>query len=294
MIVAVTGANGFIGSHLCRRLAGAGHETRALVRTSSSAFAGMRGVEQRVIGDLAQFDGWPAVLRAVDAVVHLAGYAHGRGSDDSVTAVNVKATVRAAQASTAHFIYVSTVKVHGEASRNRPFDERSTLTPYERYAVSKAAAEDALRTLRGVRLTVVRPPLVYGPGVRANFLALVGAIAKGIPLPLAAIRNRRSLIYAENLADALVACLERAQAVGRTYLVADGEALSTPALCHAIGRALGRPAHLFPVPAALIPVRSLTRSLEVDDSAIRRELGWQPPFSLEEGLRATAHWYRSR
>lgn len=294
MIVAVTGANGFIGSHLCRRLADAGHETRALVRAPAQSLAGLRSVEQRTIGDLAQFDGWAGVLRGADAVIHLAGYAHGRGDEAAINAVNVEATLRAAQASAARFIYVSTVKVHGETSGSRPFDERSALAPRERYAVSKAAAEDALRKLSDLRLTVVRPPLVYGPGVRANFLALLGAVARGFPLPLAGIRNQRSLIFVGNLADAMVACLERAQAVGRTYLVSDGEPVSTPALCEGMGRALGRRARLFPVPAALVPVRALIDSLEVDDSAIRRELAWRPPYSLDEGLRATAHWYRNR
>lgn len=294
MIVAVTGATGFIGHHLCRRLSDAGHKLRALVRAPAVALAGMHNVEQRVTGDLERFDDWPEALRDVDAVVYLAGYAHGRGKESSISAVNVDATLRAARASAARFVYVSTVKVHGEASGSRPFDEQSALNPQDRYAISKARAEAALRAVHGLRLTVLRPPLVYGPGVRANFLALLRAIARGIPLPLGAIRNRRSLLYVGNLADAIVSCVERAQAIGRTYVVADGEALSTPALCTAIGDALERRARVFAFPPALLPIRSLTSSLEVDDAAIRRDLGWRPPFSFEEGLCATARWYRSR
>jgi nucleoside-diphosphate-sugar epimerase len=120
------------------------------------------------------------------------------------------------------------------------------------------------------------------------------AIAHGWPLPLASIENRRSLVYVGNLCNAIAACLDSPAAPGKNFYVTDGEALSTPALCRAIGKALGRPARLFPFPAALLPVERLTGSLEVDDSVIRNELGWRPPFSLEEGLRATAEWYRSR
>jgi nucleoside-diphosphate-sugar epimerase len=295
MLVAVTGASGFVGRHVCRQLSEAGHRTRALVRAPTDALAGMRNVEQRVVGDLERFDDWPGALQDVAAVVHLAGYAHGRGSESSVAAVNVEATRRAALARASHFIYVSTVKVFGEASGSRSFDERSALNPQDRYAISKARAEAVLRAIPGLPLTVLRPPLVYGPGVRANFLTLLRAIASGVPLPLGAVRNRRSLLYVGNLAHAIVSCLERGQAaVGRTYIVSDGQAVSTPALCAAIGKALGRQARLFPFPSALVPIRSLTLSLEVDDVAIRRELGWRPPFSFEEGLRATAAWYRNR
>ncbi len=200
MIVAVTGATGFIGYHLCRQLGDAGHETRALVRSHSRALAGLRNVEQRVIGDLERLNDWPRALRGAHAAVHLAGHAHGRGSESSISVVNVEATLRAAQASAAHFVYVSTVKVHGETSGSRPLSEQAALNPRDRYAVSKARAEAALRSIPGLRLTVLRPPLVYGPGVKANFLALMGAIARGIPLPLAAVDNRRSLLYVGNLA----------------------------------------------------------------------------------------------
>jgi UDP-glucose 4-epimerase len=294
MIVAVTGATGFIGCHVCRRLSETGHEARALVRAWSATLAGMRGVEQRVIGDLAQFTDWPEALKGVDAVVHLAGYAHGRGTQSSISAVNIDATVRAARASAAHFVYISTVKVHGEASGSQPFDERSALNPMDRYAESKAKAEEALRALPGLPLTVLRPSLVYGPGVRANFLALLRAIDTGVPLPLGRIRNRRSLLYVGNLAHAIERCIERGQGVGRTYLLADGQPISTPELCVAIGQALGRRARLFPLPSMLLPFKSLTSSLEVDGAAIRRELAWRPPFTMEEGLRATADWYRRR
>jgi len=293
MIVAVTGANGFIGQEVCRQLSAAGHRTRALVRAPSAALRTLAGVDQRRIGDLARFADWTGALHGAEAVVHLAGHARSREAS-ALLEVNVNASVRAARAAgDAHFIFISTAKVHGEVSGERPFDEMSALRPGEGYAASKAMAEDALRAIPRLRLTVLRPPLVYGPGVRANFLALLAAIARGIPLPLARIRNRRSLIYVGNLAHAVRHCVDRPQSAGRTYLPSDGTATSTPELCRTIGRALGRPARLFPFPAALLP-NALAASFEVDDAAARRELGWCPSQTMEEGLRATAAWYRGR
>jgi len=155
-----------------------------------------------------------------------------------------------------------------------------------------------LSAIPGLRLSVIRPPLVYGPGVKGNFLLLLRAIARGWPLPLAALENRRSLVYAGNLADAVARCAEAPQAAGRSYLVCDGRARSTPELCRAIGGALGRPARLFPFPAHWLDLAEslgkLTHSLEVDDSAIRRELAWTPPHSFEAGLRETAAWFRAK
>ena len=281
MRIAVTGATGFIGSALCARLGGE-HEVRAVVREQT--------------GDLARFRDWPSVLGGMDAIVHLAAYAHGRGDAAALQAVNVEATRaagEAARAAGARFVFVSSIKVHGEHSV-APFHESSPLAPQDPYARSKAQAEAALRALAGLRLTVLRPPLVYGPGVKANFLSLMRAIARGWPLPLASIDNRRSVISVGNLVDAIARCLADERSIGRTYLVTDGEAPSTPALCRAIGAALERPARLFPFPPALLPLRQLTRSLEADASSIRGELGWRPPFTLAEGLRATARWYRGR
>ena len=291
MFVAVTGANGFIGREVCRQLVASGHRTRALVRTPSAELSGIDGIDQCAIGDLERFADWPRALCGAEAVVHLAGYARSRDAA-SLLELNVNASVRAAHAARdAHFIFMSTAKVHGEVSGARPFGEMSALRPGERYATSKAKAEEALRAIPRLRLTVLRPPLVYGPGVRANFRALLLAIAHGIPLPLAGIRNRRSLIFVGNLAHAVRHCVERPQSAGRAYLPADGAPTSTPELCLKIGRALGRPARFFPFPPALLP-RALAASLEVDDAAAQRELGWRPPFSMEEGLRVTADWYR--
>lgn len=275
MRVAVTGASGFIGRWLCTALTARGHEVRAL---------SLRKPEERLD------------LEGVGAVVHLAALVHQRGvAPASFRQANVdltRAVGAAAAAAGARLVFASTVKVHGEESV-QALTEASPLRPRDDYSLSKVQAEAELRSIPALQYVVLRPPLVYGPHVKANFLALMKAIARGIPLPLASIQNRRSLVYVGNLADAIVRCIADPRAAGRTYHVSDGAPMSTPALCGAIGAALGRPARLFPFPTRFVP-GPLRRSLEVDDQALRTELGWRPPFSVEEALRATADWYRSR
>ena len=260
MKVHVTGAGGFVGRNLVGALSRAGHEVL------------------------------PA-LAGADAIVHLAAIAHRRASRAELDQVNVRLAARVGQeaaAQGARLVFLSSVKVHGEQSQ-APFTERSRIAPQDAYAMSKVRAEDLLGSIPGLRLAILRPPLVYGPGVKANFLALMRAIARGWPLPLGAIDNRRSLIYVGNLADAIVRCLN----ADGTYLVCDGESVSTPGLCRELGAALGRPARLVPFPPALLP-RKLAASLELDDRAIRERLGWRPPYTRAEGLRATAQWYLAR
>ena len=275
--ILVTGATGFVGSAACPALAARGFNVRAASRAAT--------------GDLTKFDRWDELLAGVDCVVHLANLAHVAASAVAAARVlNVEATVRLAQAAARRgvrrFIYLSSVKAQIGQAGDDP------------YGVLKADAEDELSTVNGIELVVLRSPLVYGPGVKANFLALMRAIDRGLPLPLASIRNRRSLIYLGNLADAIARCVEAQCAGGRTYALSDGAPVSTPELCRAIGAALGRPARLFPFPVALLeaapPLRKLTRSLEVDDTAIRTELGWRPPFSFEAGMKLTGDWYLRR
>lgn len=239
-------------------------------------------------------------LRGADALVHLAAIAHRRASGEELQRVNVDLAAQAGRAAAAlgiPMLFVSSVKVHGEESAT-PLREASPFAPQDAYGASKARAEELLRAVPDLRLTVLRPPLVYGPAVKANFLALMTAVARGLPLPLASVTNRRSLVYVGNLADAILSCLARPGAAGGTYLVSDGLALSAAEICRRLGRELGRPARLFRFPVKLLEAlpggRALARSLEVDDAAIRRDLAWRPPHSLDEGLRATAAWYRGR
>jgi nucleoside-diphosphate-sugar epimerase len=222
-------------------------------------------------------------------VVHLANIAHTRAPREALWRVNVEGTRRlaeeAARAGVRRLVYLSSVKASGDGSE---------------YGKAKLAAEGALAEVAGrtgMEAVVLRPPLVYGPGVKANFLALLRAVDAGWPLPFGSVENRRSLVYLGNLVDAIAACVEHPQADGRTYVVSDGAPVSTPALCRAIGEALSRPARLFDFPVTLLKaipqLKPLLGDLEVDDSVLRRELDWRPPFSFAEGLRATAQWYKN-
>jgi nucleoside-diphosphate-sugar epimerase len=279
MKIAVTGASGFIGQSVVAALRARGHAIVPLDRAR--------------IGDIAAVSDWSSRVAGTDAVVHLAALAHARGVDEArLRAVNVGASVaigKAAAAAGARMLLMSTVKVLGEETQDAPFDEASPLAPRDAYARAKADAEKLLRAVPGLALTVLRPPLVYGAGAKANFRALMRAVERGWPLPFAGLENRRSLVGVGNLADAVARCVEAPQSAGRTYGVCDGPPWSTPSLCRAIGDALGRPARLFAFPTALLelapPLRKLTRSLVLDDGAIRRELGWQPPLDFAAGLR---------
>jgi nucleoside-diphosphate-sugar epimerase len=215
---------------------------------------------------------------------------------------------QAVAAGVRRFVFLSTVKVLGEESPARPFCDSDRPAPCDAYAISKYEAEQGLFELAartGLDVVVLRPPLVYGPGVKANFLALMNWLAKGRPLPLGALKNRRSFCYLGNLCDAILAALEHPAAVNRAFLVGDAETLALKDFVGRLALALGHPAHLWPVPAAWLEaggallgkgdsVRRLTRSLEIEVSGIRAALGWQPPCAIEAGLIQTAQAYRAR
>jgi nucleoside-diphosphate-sugar epimerase len=279
MRVVVTGASGFVGTAVAPLLRARGHEVTTPDRTA--------------------LDNPTAMLANADVLVHLAALAHARGvSAESLRKANVELSAllgRAAAQAGVRMVFMSTIKVLGEEGR---FDASSPPAPVDAYARAKAEAEAALRSIDGLSLSVLRPPLVYGPGVKANFLALAKAIARGWPLPLASIDNRRSLLYVGNLADAVARCLESGQPRSGAWIVSDGEPLSTPALCRALGESLGKPTRLFSCPRSLLelvpPARKLTRSLVADDSAFRRDFHWKPPHDIVEGLRVTGEWIRAR
>jgi nucleoside-diphosphate-sugar epimerase len=270
--VLVTGASGFVGAALVPALAGRGHEVRVYARGEAL----------------------PGALAGCDAVVHLANLAHGGHGREALWRVNVEGTRALAEAAAAQgvrrLVYFSSVKA-AAAQDGAPEDD---------YGASKRAAEhvlDGFAALGRLEPVVVRPPLVYGPGVKANFLALLGAIARGIPLPFAGLENRRSLVFVGNLCDAVGSFLEAPEVPGVPCTVSDGEPVAVADLCRRIGAALGRPARLFRVPRGMLAhvpgLRALTQSLEVDDGAARA-LGWKPRYSLDDGLRRTAAWYLHR
>jgi nucleoside-diphosphate-sugar epimerase len=266
-----------------------------------------------VLHDRSAEDETKQVLQGVQAVVHLAARVHvmtDRAPDPlhEFRKVNLVWTKQLARAAASQgirrFVYLSSIKVNGEQS-GTPFTEQDLPKPQDPYAVSKWETEQALAQVSaetGMETVVVRSPLVYGPGVGGNFLQLLKILQRGIPLPIASVQNRRSLVYRGNLVDALLCCMRDGRAAGQTYLVSDGEDLSTPELIRRLGRAMGVKARLWPFPIPLLRwmgqlagkkgvVDRLLGSLQVDSSKIRRELDWHPPFSIDRGLAETAAWF---
>ena len=310
----VTGANGFVGQALCAELLRRGYAVRGAVRTASIANL----VFSNVVGEIGADTDWSATLDGVEVVIHLAARVHVMR--DTVTdplaefrRVNVAGTEHLARCAAAggvkRLVYVSSIKVNGEETHEEEkFSAADEPAPLDPYGVSKWEAEQALHRVAqetGLEVVIVRPPLVYGPGVKGNFAQMLSVVAKGMPLPFASVHNRRSLIYVDNLADALIVCASHPVAAGQTYLVSDGEDISTPDLLRQLAAAMGVSSRLFPCPSAWLrlagklagksqQLERLLGSLQVDGDKIRRDLNWMPPYSLQQGLRATAEWYRTR
>lgn len=300
-----------MGRRLVERLAADGVPVRAVVR--SGAPVPMAHGEVAEVTSLTDRDGWSSALQEVDTVVHLAARTHvlgepGGGNIEAYRTVNVQGTTQiatvAADCGVRRFVFVSSIKVNGERTYERPFRSDDPPKPIDAYGVSKWEAEQALVEIahrNGMEHVVVRPPLIYGPGVKGNFARMCGALERGLPLPLGAVNNRRSLVAVDNLVDALVLCSRHDAAAGGTFLVSDGEDLSTPELLQRLARAMGRRARLIPAPLALIrlggrvlgrgaEVERLLQSLQVDIGATQEALGWSPPVAVDEGLRrAVAH-----
>lgn len=307
--IVVVGGAGFIGRALTRRLAAAGHRVVAAVR---QPVALGQGITVAALGEIGAATDWAPLFTGARAVVHLASRAHQpvgiapqRWIDEEVAAG--AALARAAVAARLErVILMSSIKVLGEGAADRPYRAGQSPAPEDEYGLAKWSLEAAMeRALRdGPPLTVLRPPLVFGPGVKANFLALLHLVDRGLPLPLAAIDNRRSLVSVENLVDLVVTVLDHPDP-GGTFLLRDDEELSTPELVRRMARALGRPARLFPCPPALLltaarltgragAIEKLLGSLRIDDRATRHRFGWQPRVPFDEALAATCRWYRQR
>ena len=307
MTIVVTGANGFVGSHLCRALQRKGMAYRAVVREGAQAPPGTADLVR--LPSLDTHTDWATVLQDASTVIHLAARVHqlqDTSADplQAFRASNLHATLQLARCAqkmgVQRFIFVSTVKVLGEETApGRLFHASDPAQPQDAYATSKHEAEQALRALvagGSMELVIVRPPLVYGPGVRANFASLVRVVRRGIPLPLACVHNLRSLVGIDNLVSLLLRCTQHADAGGQNFLVSDGHDLSTPDLVRQLATALGQPARLWPVPLAGLQlaarltgrqaaVQRLCSSLQVDISATCQRLQWAPPVPVAEGLR---------
>ena len=309
--VLVTGASGFIGRRVVHRFASEGFPVVAVSRSPVRSLPA--GAVAAIVPELSGETSWHVLLRDVGVVIHCAAHVPGvRERPDDTHAryhrVNVEGTqalaAQAAEAGVRRFLFLSSIKVHGESTvPGFLFDEQSPLAPADAYGRSKEAAEVALQRVVAttpMESVVLRPPLVYGAEAKGNLAALMHWIRRGLPLPLGAVHgNRRSLIAVENLIDAIRHAADHPDAAGQTFVVSDGEDLSTTALLRALGRAIGRPARLVPIaPDFLRSIATLTGqssaalrllgSLQVDSSRIRSALGWHPPQTVEEGLRLMA------
>lgn len=312
--VLVTGAGGFFGRTLCPALLAAGHDVSAAVR--DPAAAGLGSLEIRPVPDIGPDTDWGKALSGVEAVVHLAARVDviNETAADPLAeyrGINRDGTRRLAEAAVGEgvrrLLFLSTVKVNGEKTEAAPFSENDPPAPADAYGLSKWEAE---KTLAGIaakselETVILRSPLIYGENVKGRFLSLLKLCRKALPLPLGGIANRRSMIYAGNLADAVIRCLAHPDAAGRTYLVGDCEDVSTPELIRRVAGALGRPARLFAVPSVMLrlaggvvgqsaTVGRLLGSLQINDGRIRRELGWTPPFAMLQGMEKMAAWFLS-
>ena len=306
--VLVTGATGFVGAALVPALQARGWRVRAAVRSPGRTAAG----EETVVGSLGEPFDWAPALHGVDRVVHLAARVHVMQDSASdplaeFRRANVAGTLAlaraAADAGVRRFVFVSSIKVNGEGTREGvPFTADDPPAPVDPYGVSKREAEHGLFEIgrdTGMEVVVVRPPLVYGPGVKANFQAMMRWLMRGVPLPLGAVRNRRTLVGIDNLVDLIATCLEHPAAAGEVFLAGDDEDLSTSELLRRLASALGVRARLLPVPVALLEAAAallgkravaqrLCGNLQVDIGKARRLLGWAPPVPVDEGLRRTA------
>jgi UDP-N-acetyl-alpha-D-quinovosamine dehydrogenase len=311
MRVLVTGATGFIGRSLCESLARAGHDVRIALRSDRPVTGCIS--EKALVGEIDDRTDWIKALVGVDAVIHLAARAHVlrdvRANADLYFKTNERGTHclarAAAHAGVRRFVYLSSVKVNGEGMPGHPYTASDEPHPQDVYGVSKWLAEKRLLEIAAVSkmdAVIVRPPLVYGPGVRANFLRLLQWVDKERPLPLGAVRNARSLVSIWNLCDLLAVVLTHPAAAGRTWMVSDGEDLSTPDLIRRIATAMDRRVHLLRMPAALLRVcgtwtgkeadiERLCGSLAVDITQTCRDLQWTPPVPVDSALARTVDWY---
>lgn len=309
----VTGANGFIGTALCAEAVSRGYMVRGAIRSACDLPIGNAnlGIENIDMGDIGAHTNWHSAILDCDVVVHLAARVHVMNEEASdpladFRLVNTEATenlARCAAASGARrLVYISTIGVNGLFTKGSvKFSERDSANPHNAYALSKWEAEQALHRVAaetGLEVVILRPPLVYGAGAPGNFAKLLRLVQLGIPLPLAGVKNKRDLVYVGNLVDAIMTCATHSSAVGNTYLVSDGETVSTPEILRGLAKELGISPRVLPFPISLLKLMAaafgkadqvdrLVESLQVDSTKIRHQLGWLPPYSLQQGFSKT-------
>ena len=305
--ILVTGAHGFVGSALCQDLTRRGVRVNAVIRQGS-------GRDKFLIKDIASQTDWMSPLHGCSAVIHLAARVHvltDRAVDPlaAFRSVNVQGTLnlarQAAKSGVHRFVFISSIGVNGAVTACEPFSAEDQAQPHSPYAQSKYEAELGLQALAketGMKVVIIRPPLVYGQNAPGNFGSLMRWLKRGIPLPLGGIHNQRSLVALDNLVDLIITCLTHPSAANQTFLVSDGEDLSTTQLLRRMGAALGKPARLIPVPVSVLKLcaaligkpelaQRLCGSLQIDMSKTRDLLGWTPPFAVDAGLEKAAKEY---
>jgi nucleoside-diphosphate-sugar epimerase len=310
--ILLTGATGFVGQGILKQALLESIDVCCVSRKPMQIISGTGGSMRNILmSELAPDTDWSAALSGIDSVIHCAARVHvmQETSADPLALfrrVNVDATLnlarQAALAGVRQFIFISSVKVNGEQTLpGKPYTEECPPQPEDAYGISKYEAELALLELgrnTGMAITIIRPPLVYGPGVRANFLSLLQSVRRGLPLPLGRIHNKRSFVYLENLVSLVLCCLDNPKANNQVFLASDGHDLSTTELLQACAIALNVPSRLIPFPAKLLSLASsligkksmadrLCQSLQVDISKTKRVLGWVPPYTVAQGLLAT-------
>lgn len=305
MSILLTGATGFLGSRLISTLKSSPEFKITAAVRSPLEIPDIRVVE---VTDLSADTDWTRALAGQQVVIHTAARAHIMKDEVSdplaeYRRVNVDGTVNLArQAVTAgvkRFIFISSIKVNGEKTFCQPFSEDDIPAPEDAYGLSKYEAEQALQKLAvqaGLEVVIIRPPLVYGPGVKGNFASMIKLVETSLPLPLGAIHNQRSLVAVDNLVDLIITCIEHPAAANQVFLAGDGQDFSTTELLRCVAAAMGKPARLVPVPAGLLKLAAavlgkkvladrLLDSLQVDISKSQQRLGWQPPVSVQVGLK---------
>lgn len=315
--VLITGANGFVGRHLCAHLSRAGWGVSAVVRSGASTSEIARYATVHPVSEVTSGTQWDPLLANVDAVVHLAARVHVMAqasphADAEYKRDNADATAAlaaaAARCGIADFVFTSSVKVHGESTLDRPFSESDTPRPLDPYARSKWEAECRLSDIANsssMAVTVLRLPVVYGAGVKGNFLRLMNLVVRSLPLPLASVLNSRSLLYVGNLVDAIEKRLATPASGTDTFLISDSRDLSTPQLILSLAAALRVKPRLLPCPVPALRVLAtvagkrgeisrMVESLTVDCSKLQTRLHWSAPYTPEEGFEATARWFLGR